>query len=182
MMTVNVAVRNWKFLEKLGIASARWFEGFGWWISLRRNLEIEGQKTMPLDPAKPFVFQMYNPFAMPGLPAAQQCTAARMKLFGMTFKDIETAVRSQFTKMFGDYGFDATRDIAGIVANRWGHAYVVSPPGFYYGKDGKPAPKDILRKRYERLAFGHSELTGQQMWETAADEGERAGKQVLEII
>ena len=41
--------------------------------------------------------------------------------------DIEASVRSQFTKMFGDYGFDASRDIAGIVANRWGHAYVVSP-------------------------------------------------------
>ena len=52
MLTVNVAVRNWKFLDKLGIASARWFEGFGWWLSLRRNLEIPGQATQPLDPAK----------------------------------------------------------------------------------------------------------------------------------
>ena len=69
-------------------------------------------------------------------------------------------MRQQFTKMFGDYGFDATRDIAGIIANRWGHAYVVDPPGFFFGKDGKPAPKDIIRKRYERIAFGHSELTG----------------------
>src|SRR5690606_18904853 len=38
MLVVNVAVRHWKFLEKLGIASARWFDGFGWWLSLRRNL------------------------------------------------------------------------------------------------------------------------------------------------
>ena len=182
MMTVNVAVRNWKFMEKLGIASARWFEGFGWWLSLRRNLEIEGQQTMPLDPSKPVVFSMYNPFVIPGLPAEQQCTAARMQLFNMPFQDIEAGVRTQFAKMFGDYGFDATRDIAGIIANRWGHAYVVSPPGFFFGQNGKPAPKDIIRKRHERIAFGHSELTGQQMWETAADEGERAAKQVLEII
>ena len=46
MLTVNIAVRNWKFLERLGIASARWFEGFGWWISLRRNLEIPGQPIL----------------------------------------------------------------------------------------------------------------------------------------
>ena len=182
MHTVNVAVRNWKFMERLGIASARWFEGFGWWLSLRRNLEIEGQETMPLDPSKPVVLTLYNPFPMPGIPFPQQCTSARMQLFGMSYRDIEIGVRRQFNKMFGDYGFDDKRDIAGIISNRWGHAYVVDPPGFFYGKNGKAAPKDILRKRYNRIAFAHSELSGQQMWETAAEEGERAGNQMLEII
>jgi spermidine dehydrogenase len=181
VLTVNVALRNWKFLEKLGVASARWFEGFGWWVSLRRNLEIPGQKTQPLDPSKPVVLTMYNPFPLPGVPFPQQCTAARMQLFGMSYADIESQVRQQFTKLFGDYGFDANRDIAGIITNRWGHAYVVDPPGFFFGKDGKPAPKDVLRNRFHRLAFGHSELTGMQMWETAAEEGHRAATQVLEI-
>ncbi len=181
MLTVNVAVRNWKFMEKLGIASARWFEGFGWWVSLRRNLEIPGQVTQPLDPSKPTVLTMYNPFPLPGVPFPQQCTAARMQLFGMSYAQIEAAVREQFTKMFGDYGFDAQRDIAGIISNRWGHAYVVDPPGFFFGKDGKPAPKDVLARRFGRLSFGHSELSGAQMWETAAEEGERAGKQALEV-
>jgi spermidine dehydrogenase len=182
MLTVNVALRNWKFLDKLGIASARWFEGFGWWVSLRRNLEIPGQVTQPLDPSKPVVLTMYNPFPLPGVPFPAQCTAARMQLFGMTFAQIESQVRAQFTKMFGDYGFDANRDIAGIIANRWGHAYIVDPPGFFFGKEGKPAAKDIIRKRYNRLSFGHSELSGAQMWETAAEEGERAGQQILEVI
>ena len=181
MLTVNVAVRNWKFLERLGIASARWFEGFGWWVSLRRNLEIPGQVTQPLDPSKPTVLTMYNPFPLPGIPYPQQCTAARMQLFAMPYAEIERAVREQFTKMFGDYGFDADRDIAGIISNRWGHAYIVDPPGFFFGKDGKPAPKEILRQRFHRLTFGHSELSGAQMWETAAEEGARAARQILEV-
>ncbi|MBV8740862.1 MAG: NAD(P)-binding protein, partial [Sinobacteraceae bacterium] len=174
MLTVNVAVRNWRFLEKLGIASARWFDGFGWWLSLRRNLEIPGQVTQPLDPAKPTVLTLYNPFPLPGVPFPQQCTAARMQLFNMSYAQIESAVRAQFTKLFGEHGFDANRDIAGIISNRWGHAYVVDPPGFFFGKDGQPAAKDILRKRFNRISFGHSELSGAQMWETAAEEGERA--------
>jgi spermidine dehydrogenase len=181
MHVVNVAVRNWKFLEKLGIASARWFEGFGWWVSLRRNLEIPGQVTQPLDPSNPAVLTMYNPFPLPGVPFPQQCTAARMQLFGISYAQIETAVREQFTKLFGDAGFDAKRDIAGIISNRWGHAYIVSPPGFFFGKDSQPAPKDVIRKRFNRLAFGHSELSGQQMWETAAEEGQRAAQQIVEI-
>jgi spermidine dehydrogenase len=105
-----------------------------------------------------------------------------MQLFSMTYAQIESQVRAQFTKMFGDYGFDANRDIAGIIANRWGHAYIVDPPGFLFGKDGQPAPKDVINKRFRRLSFGHSELSGAQMWETAAEEGERAGRQILEVI
>jgi spermidine dehydrogenase len=100
----------------------------------------------------------------------------------MSYADIEGAVREQFTKMFASAGFDAARDIAGITTNRWGHAYVVDPPGFFFGKDGQPAPKDVIRKRFNRMAFAHAELTGAQMWETAADEGERAAHQILEII
>ena len=181
MLVVNVAVRNWRFLEKLGIASARWFDGFGWWLSLRRNLEIPGQTTQPLDPGKPTVLTLYNPFPLPGVPFPQQCTQARLQLFGLSYAQIEEAVRAQLTRMFADSGFDAGRDIAGIITNRWGHAYVVDPPGFFFGKDGKPAGKDVLRKRFARLSFGHSELSGAQMWETAAEEGERAGQQALEV-
>jgi spermidine dehydrogenase len=103
-------------------------------------------------------------------------------LFAQSYAAIEAAVREQLTLMFGDHGFDADRDIAGIVTNRWGHAYVVDPPGFFFGKDGRPAAKDVLQQRFHRLSFGHSELTGAQMWETAAGEGERASKQALEII
>lgn len=180
--TVNVALRNWRFLDKLGISAARWFEGFGWWTGLRRNVYLDGKESMPLDPNKPVVLTQYNPFLIPGVPWEAQCTAARMQLFGMRYADIEGAVRSQFTKMFASAGFDAARDIAGITTNRWGHAYVVDPPGFFYGKDGQPAPKDVIRQRFNRMAFAHAELTGAQMWETAADEGERAAHQILEII
>jgi spermidine dehydrogenase len=179
--TVNVALRNWKFMEKLGITAARWFNDFGWFFSLRRQMIIDGKEPMPLDPAKPTVVTMYNSFCLPGLPVAQQTVAARMALFNMGFKDIEAAVRSQFAKMFSSAGFDPARDIAGITANRWGHAYVVSPPHFAFGKDGKPAPRDVVRAGFGRIRFAHSELEGAQMWETAVAEAERAVKQMMEV-
>ena len=40
---------------------------------------------------------------------------------------------------------------------------------------------DVVRKGYGRVLFGHSELTGFQLWDAACDEGERAVKQVMEI-
>jgi spermidine dehydrogenase len=181
IMTVNVALRNWKFMDKLGVSAVRWFEGFGWFTALRRQMILDSREPMPLDPSKPTVLTMYNSFCLPGIPVERQTVAARMQMFAMSFADVERGVREQFTRMFAAGGFDADRDIAGIVANRWGHAYVVQPPGFYFGKDGQPAPSDVLRKPHGRISFGHSELAGAQMWETAVMEGERAAQQALAI-
>lgn len=181
MLTINVALRNWRFLDKLGVASVRWFEGFGWWTGLRRNVLVNGKETMPLDPNKPVVLTQYNPFLLPGLPHAQQCTAARMQLFGLSYAEIEASVRTQFTKLFGAAGFDAKRDIAGITTNRWGHAYVATQPGFFFGSNGGPAPRELMRQGYRRINFGHSELLGMQTWHNAFEEGERAARQALKL-
>jgi spermidine dehydrogenase len=184
MLTVSVAVRNWKFLDKLGISYARWFEGFGWHMGLHRQILIDGKEWMPLDPNKPAVLSMYNPFVSHRgvLPAATQAQMARAELFAMSYDDIANGVREQFTKMFGPVGFDAERDIAGIVANKWGHAYLVPQPGFYFGRNGKPPAVDTLRKRYGRLSFAHSEFHGEQLWFAAVDEAIRASKQALEVV
>ena len=182
MLVINVALRNWKFMDKMGVASVRWFgDDLGWFTTLRRQMLIDGKEPMPLDPEKPTVLTMYNSFCIPGLPVEQQTVAARMRMFGMSYGAIEAKIREQFTKMFAAGGFDADRDIAGITLNRQGHAYVVTPPGFFFGKDGNTAPADVIRKTHGRIAFAHSELLGYQMWEGASHEAERAVEQLLSI-
>ena len=162
--------------------SVRWFgDDLGWFTTLRRQMILDGEEPMPLDPEKPTVLTMYNSFCTPGLPVEQQTVTARMRMFAMSYAQIEHQVREQFTKMFGPGGFDADRDIAGITVNRQGHAYVVTPPGFFFGKDGKPAPSDVIREPHGRIAFAHAELLGYQMWEGAVHEGERAAKQMQHI-
>jgi spermidine dehydrogenase len=183
MLTVNVALRNWKFMDNMGVASVRWFGDNmgGWFTSLRKQMVLDGEEPMPLDPEKPTVLTLYNSFCTPGVPLHEQTVAARMQLFSLSYADVENEIRSQFTKMFGPGGFDADRDIAGITLNRQGHAYLVTPPGFFFGKDGNPPPSDVIRKPHGRIAFAHSELMGYQMWEGAAHEGDRAAKQMLQI-
>jgi hypothetical protein len=65
--------------------------------------------------------------------------------------------------------------------NRWGHAYNSPQPGFFFGTPSEPAPLEVIRKRYGRIAFGHSELSGRQSRSRAAQELRRALKQVLEV-
>jgi len=177
-LIANVAVRNWRFLYKLGISGARWFEGIGYWTEVRK-MPLCGTDTKSIGPDSPAVLTLYIPFYYPGLPAAAQGTKGRQELLTTSYLDYEKAIREQFTQMFGGSGFDARRDIAGIVLNRWGHALVNAAPGFYFGKDGNGAPREVLRdKAFGRIAFGHSDLSGDQDHKTAFSEAKRAISQI----
>ncbi len=139
-------------------------------------------KVDPLDPAKPTVLTFYVPYLHQGLPLQAQTIVGRNELFASSYRDIEIKVRQQMQKLFGMAGFDAKRDIAAIILNRWGHAYVAPQPGFYFGKNGAATPRDVIREGYGRITFGHSELSGQQLWSRGVEEGERAAKQALGLI
>ncbi|MDC0082091.1 NAD(P)-binding protein [Emcibacteraceae bacterium] len=178
ILVVNVAVRNWRFLDKLGISSARWFEGFGNFFSMRQPM-VTGDATMPHDPDKPAVLTYYVPFLNPGNSMEEQGTIGREEMFAKSYADYEKEIVDQMTEMFSDYGFDAERDIAGIILNRWGHAYISPQPGFHFGKNGKEASKEIVRKGFGNIQFGHSELTGYMSHTRALNEGARAARDVI---
>jgi spermidine dehydrogenase len=181
ILVANVAVRNWKAFAKLGISAAHWFDGFGFFVNLRQPMRVDGV-PVPLDPSKPAMLTLYVGFPQSGVPIDRQTSTARALLFATTYAQFELQIRKQLQLMLGGAGFDARRDIAGIVLNRWGHAYIAPQPGFYFGTDGEPAPLEVIRRRYGRIAFGHSELSGRQSWGRAAQESRRALKQVLEVI
>jgi spermidine dehydrogenase len=181
MLSVNVALDNWRFLYDMGYTACSWRGGFGFTANIRPNMYV-GDYRPPLDPDKPNLFTFYVPFNQHGLSLVEQGNAGRARLFSTTYRDYETQVRKQMVKLFASAGFDAKRDIAGIVLNRWGHAYCNAGPGFYTSKNGKPTPSDVLRQPVGNLAFGHSELNGNQHWPIAAGEGHRAALQVVEML
>jgi spermidine dehydrogenase len=181
ILVANVAVHHWRPFAKLGISAAHWFDGFGFFVNVRQPMRVEGVPT-PLDPSKPAMLTLYVGFPQSGVPIEQQTSSARARLFSTTYAQFELQIRRQLQHMLGGAGFDARRDIAAIVLNRWGHAYIAPQPGFYFGTPEEPAPLEVIRQRYGRIAFGHSELSGRQSWGRAAKEGRRALEQVLEVI
>ena len=179
-LVANVALSNWRFLYKLGISAAIWdrVEGdFGYTCNIRNPMQV-GDYQPPLDPDKPIVLSFYTPFYYPGLEVAAQGAIGRAELLATSFHDYERQIYAQMMKLFGSSGFNPQRDVAGVILNRWGHAYSVPYPGFYGGKGGI-APRDVIRKGYGRVAFGHAELDGLQHYGPAADEGRRAFNQVI---
>jgi spermidine dehydrogenase len=182
VLSVNVALHNWRFLDKLGISAARWFNGFGFFANVRRPMLV-GDRPTPFHPDKPTLLTFYVPFLRPELPIEAQGPAGRVELYGTSYVDFERRIIAHMQELFGPAGFNPQRDIAGIVLNRWGHALFAPPPGFYFGKDGKPSPLKVLRQRFGRITFGHSELSQwSQMWITAAAGGTRALTQLFEVL
>jgi spermidine dehydrogenase len=178
-MLVSVALRNWRFLYKRGISGAFWYGGFGEYGSVRK-LPTFATDTKTMGPDSPIVMTVKALYLKPGLPMAEQQNAGRAELISTSFREYERRVREQLTEMFASTGFDAKRDVAGIVLNRWGHAYCSPQPGFFFGKDGQPAPREILRRApFGRIAFANTDLSGDPGHHTAVFEGQRAASQLV---
>jgi spermidine dehydrogenase len=180
MMIVNVALDNWRAFYRLGFTAASWRGGFGFTANLRKPMYV-GSYRPPLDPDQPTLLTFYVPFPERGANAVEQGKMARTKLYATPYRYYEEQVRRQLTRMLGSAGFDARRDIAGIVLNRWGHAYNVAEPGFFFSRDGKPTATEILRQPLGVVTFAHSELTGHQSSPYALEEGVRAARQVQKM-
>ncbi len=181
-MMANVAVRNWRFLYKMGITGCRWFEGIGNYTEVRK-LPIFGAPSPTICPDSPTVLTLKILYSYPGLPTQDQGIRGRTEMIGTSFKEYEQQIRDQFSDMFSSSGFDAKRDIAGIILNRWGHAYLNPQPGFFFGKDGKPAPSEVLRGApFGRIAFANTDLAGIMDHRCSILEADRAVRQLLDQV
>jgi spermidine dehydrogenase len=181
-MMANVAVRNWRFLHKMGITGCRWFDGVGNYFDVRRQA-VSGDVRPTISPDDPIVLTLKVLYAYPGESTENQGHRGRGEMITTSFRDYERRIREQFTEMFSGAGFDARSDIAGIVLNRWGHAYLNPQPGFFFGKDGKPAPRDVLRAGpFGRIAFANTDLAGAMDHRYSILEAKRAVEQLLDQI
>jgi spermidine dehydrogenase len=181
-LMANVAVRNWRFLYKMGISGCQWFEGLGNYMQVRK-LATCGADSATIGPDSPTVLTLKVLYSYPGLRTDEQGRRGRAEMIGTPFRDYERQIRAQFTEMFARSGFDADRDIAGIILNRWGHAYLSPAPGFFFGKDGKSAPSEVLRAApFGRIAFANTDLSGVMDHRYSIIEADRAVGQLLDQV
>jgi spermidine dehydrogenase len=181
-MIANVAVRNWRFLYKMGISGAQWFEGIGTYLQIRK-LALCGTDSPTIGPDSPVVITLKVVYSRPGHTTEEQGHMGRAEMIATPFREYERQIRQQFTDMFARTGFDASRDVAGIILNRWGHAYASPAPGFYFGKNGRPAPGDVLRAApFGRIAFANVDLSGMPDHKSSIIEADRAVGQLLDQV
>ena len=181
-MMANVAVRNWRFLYKMGVSGCRWFEGVGNYMEVRK-LALTGIESEVIGPDSPIVLSLKVLYSFPGHSTEEQGNMGRAEMMRTSFAEYETRIRDQFTDMFSSFGFDAQRDIAGLILNRWGHAYLSPQPGFFFGKEGKPAAREILRRApFGRVVFANTDLAGAMDHRYSILEARRAVEQLLDQV
>lgn len=181
-MMANVALRNWRFLYKMGICGGEWFEGLGNYTDVQKKALV-GADPATISPDSPVVLTLKVLYSYPGLPIAEQGMRGRTEILSTPFRNYERQIRQQFTDMFSHAGFDAKRDIAGIILNRWGHAYLNPQPGFFFGTNGSPAPRETLRGGpFGRIAFANTDLAGIMDHRCSILEAHRAVGQLLDQV
>ena len=122
-------------------------------------------------------------FPSPGLPTREQGIRGRAELLATPYREYERQIREQFTQMFSGAGFNPRRDIAAIILNRWGHAYLNPQPGFFFGSNGKPAPREVLRGApFGRIAFANTDLAGAMDHRYSILEAHRAVGQLVDQV
>jgi spermidine dehydrogenase len=181
-MMANVAVRNWRFLHRMGMSGCRWFDGIGNYMEVRK-LALTSVGDSTIGPDSPIVLSLKVLYSYPGYSTEEQGNRGRGEMLGTSFRDYERRIREQFTEMFAGSGFDAQRDIAGIILNRWGHAYLSPQPCFFFGRNGRPAPREVLRNApFGRITFANTDLAGAMDHRYSILEAQRAVGQLLDQV
>ena len=118
MLVANVALNNWRFMYKAGVTACLYNGEFGFECNIRKPMQT-GSYQPPLHPDQPTILTFYVPFPTLGMDTRAQAMKGRWALYGASYADYELKIRRQLTELFGQYGFDAGRDIEGIILNRW---------------------------------------------------------------
>ena len=178
LVYTNVALRNWRALEKLGLhsidAPASYWDG----TSMDFPVSMPGYRYARTS-ADPVILAMHRAPCKPGLPAREQQRAGRTELLGTLYATYERSVRDQLARMLGPGGFDPARDIAAITVNRWSHGYAYEYNSLWdpAWKPGQ-APNEIGRRTHGRIANANADAAAYAYTDAAIDMGARAVREL----
>jgi spermidine dehydrogenase len=136
------------------------------------------------DPAEPALIQFYGGIGTPeaGPVARDQYKAARRKLLGMSFEDLEREVRDHLAGLLADSDFDPARDIKALTVNRWPHGYAYEYISLHDPDwPADQAPHEIGRRTHGRIAIANSDAGAYAYLDSAVEQGLRAVDELIKL-
>ncbi len=103
-MIANIALRNWRFLYKLGISGGYWFEGMGCFAAIRKQATFS-TPIKAIGPDSPVVLTVKVLFCHAGLPIGEQGDRGRAEILATPFRRYELKLREQLTEDVRPLGF-----------------------------------------------------------------------------
>jgi len=117
-------------------------------------VESLGGIQAPQKPEDPIVLLMEHVPCEPGKTLKEQHAIGRVKLMQTSYETFERKVREQLSRVLGQGGFDAARDIVAITVNRWSHGYAYSYNSLYDPMDWTYTSTDTRPCVVGRKPFG----------------------------
>ena len=175
LLYTNVALRNWKSLQKVKTNSVYAPGMYHTGMNLDLPVSIGGYECAR-KPDEPIVVHMMKTPCHPGLPARQQHSQGRMELYTTAFETIERNIRDQLARTLGAGGFDPARDIAAITVNRWPHGYAYEYNSLWdpFWLEGGETPCEVARKPHGRIAIANSDAGAYAYTDEAINQAWRA--------
>jgi spermidine dehydrogenase len=179
LVYTHVALRNWTSFANLGIHQIVAPGGYHTYTALDFPVSL-GKYKFPSKPEEPAVLFMLRTPCKPGLPVRDQNRAGRTELLQTPYNKFERNIRDQLARMLGGAGFDPSRDIEGIIVNRWAHGYAFTPFGLDLPqwKAGQE-PWVLGRQPFGRIAIANSDAGASAYTDTAIDQAFRAVNEIL---
>lgn len=174
LVYINVALRHWRPFKEAGVY--RVYSPGGMISTYELDFPVSmGGYQFSANPDEPIILHMQHVPTVRGLPSREQHKAGRYEVYGLAFEDYEEAVVAELSSAFGDYGFDAQKDIAGITVNRWPHGYAYEYNELFDG-DMSPlkGPHIEARKPVGKLAIANSDSSAYAYVDGAVDAAIRA--------
>ncbi len=183
LVYINVAIRNWRAWENLGIRSVNCAQptlmhsfGMDFPVSM-------GGYNFTSNSDQPTVLHGTWCPAVPdqGLSSIEQHKKGRQDLYEMSFDDCEDKIISQMSGALSGGGFDPEKDIAGITVNRWPHGYAYEYNELFDDPTFGPekGPHLDARKQIGRISIANSDASAYAYVNGAIDAADRAVNELL---
>lgn len=179
LLYTNVALRNWKAFQKLGVSSVYAPGGYHSRFNLDLPVSI-GEYECSKKPGDPMVVHMMKTPCSPGSPAREQHRIGRIELFNTTFETMERNIREQLARTLGPGGFDPAKDITAITVNRWPHGYAYEYNSLWddFWLKGEKTPCEIARMPYGRIAIANADAGAYAYTDEAINQAYRAVQEI----
>ncbi len=180
LLYTNVAIRNWKAFQKLGVSSIYAPSAYHSHMNLDVPVSIGGYECSR-KPEEPIVVHMMKTPCKPGRPARDQHLLGRVELFTTTFETMERNIREQMARVVGPGGFDPANDITAITVNRWPHGYAYEYNSLWdkFWLEGGETPCEMARKPFGRIAIANADAGAYAYTDCAIDHAYRAVAEIM---
>ena len=170
-------MKNWRAIAKIGASKMYLPNGYCNWMEISHPITMPSYRPS-YEPSKPIILSLFKYLAKPDLSVKEQTVQGRYELESKSFYQYEQDIRKELNYLFGPWGFNAKKDIAGIMINRWAHGY-----NFFKHKTQQNSSSakvfQIGRKRIGNISFAGADAGGDPWIQESMDQGIRAVKEQL---